>query len=73
MFWKIYSIVGMQSRQWVSTVFNDAENWNWGNQIESKQPFHFYGICEHHGSLIPRCSKNGWGTPLLFTSAWEWG
>jgi len=25
MSWKIYSIVGMQSRQWDSTVFNDAE------------------------------------------------
>jgi len=25
-----------QSRQWVSTVFNDAEEvWNWGNRLES--------------------------------------
>ena len=30
----------MQSRQWDSTVFNEAGNW--GNQIESKQPFLFY-------------------------------
>jgi len=33
----------MQSRQWDSTVFNDAEEaQNRGNQIESKQPFLFY-------------------------------
>jgi len=40
MFWKIYSIVEMQSRQWDSTVFNEAGNR--GNQIVSKQPFLFY-------------------------------
>jgi len=47
MFWKIYSIVGMQSKQWDSTVLNDAEEaGNWGNQIESKQPSLFYSdIC----------------------------
>jgi len=29
-----------QSRQWDSTVFNDAEEvGKWSNQIESKQPF----------------------------------
>ena len=41
------SIVGMQSRQWDSTVFNDAEELgNWGNQIESKQPFLPYSVRE---------------------------
>jgi len=35
--------VGMQSRQWDSTVFSDAEDiGNWGDQIESKLPFIFY-------------------------------
>ena len=35
---KYLIIAGMQSRQWDSTVFNDAEVvGNWGNQIESKQ------------------------------------
>jgi len=32
----------MQSRQWDSTVFDDAEEvGNWGNQIEPEQPFLF--------------------------------
>jgi len=39
------SIVGMQSRQWDSTVFNDAEEaGNWCNQVESQQPFLFYSV-----------------------------
>ena len=44
------------SRQWVSTVFNDAEGvWNWGNQIESKQPLFAY---------------NSMGCSLLVNSPW---
>jgi len=43
------SIVEMQSRPWDPTVLNDAEEvGNWGNQIESKQPFLFYSACIHH-------------------------
>ena len=31
-----------QAVAWVSTALNDAEEvWNWGKQIESKQPFFF--------------------------------
>jgi len=34
--------VGMQSRQWDSTVFNGAQEvGNWGNQFEPKQLFFF--------------------------------
>ena len=53
------SIVGMQSRQLDSTVFNDAEEaGNGGNQIESKQPFVFqrnsymYSMCCYRGVEI---------------------
>jgi len=36
-------------QQWVSTVFNDAEEiWNWGNLIESKQPFLLWTVPTRH-------------------------
>jgi len=42
----------MQSRQWDSIVFNDIEEeWNWGNQVESKQPFLFYSASKLPASL----------------------
>ena len=63
MFWKTYSIVGMQSRQWDSTVFNDTEGaGNWGNQIESKQPFYFYSVsaCQVKAAAGSWINYNTW-------------
>jgi len=61
------SIAGMHNRQWDSTVFNDVEEpGNWGNQIESKQPFLFYS------DILSRLRDPGWKShPVVKPGYWS--